>query len=130
MRTKTVERAIECRLVESEPRVSVYLRYDGLAGLSTRPWLCDVLECLVQDGLIGKFLGLIRKKAGNVTIEFEDYASYGVGGGNATATFYFGSVMLLHVPAAGATPEHLWLQGHGHSERVQVADLEEAAPTP
>src|SRR5215472_391224 len=115
MRTKQVEGVLRLDVVTLEPRPAVYLAYDGLGGLSQRPLLRDLVEELHRQGpsVLGNFLAALRKThSGQVHVYFSDYVSYGIGGGDATAEFFFGTFLLLHEPGAGASgrePENLVL---------------------
>ena len=91
MRTKPVEGVLRLDVVALEPRPAVYLSYDGLAGLSLRPLLRDLIEELQRKGgdELAQFLSAIRQRhSGHLHIYFSDYVSYGIGGGDATAEFF------------------------------------------
>ncbi len=101
MRTKPVEGVLRLDVVSLDPRPAVYLAYDGLAGLSLRPLLRDLIEELQRKGSadLTAFLAAIReRRSGYLHVYFSDYVSYGVGGGDATAEFFFGTYLLLHRP--------------------------------
>ena len=120
MRTKTCEGVYHLSVTNLTPP-EAYLVYDGLAGLTLRPILHDVMEGLYAQGTLSQFAEATRRRRwANLYVYFRDYASYGVGGGDVTAEFYFGQFLLLHCPAAGVEPEHLWLQGHGKNERLSL----------
>jgi hypothetical protein len=128
MRTKPVEGVLRLDVVALDPRPAVYLAYDGLAGVSQRPILRDLIEELERKGPedLAKFLeALRRRRSGMVHVYFSDYVSYGIGGGDAAAEFFLGTFLLLHEPArpAGkdpAIPEHLALFRPGGVERLAV----------
>jgi len=131
MRTKPVEGVLRLDVVALEPRPAVYLSYDGLAGLSLRPLLRDLIEELQRKGgdELTRFLQAIRQRhSGHLHIYFSDYVSYGIGGGDATAEFFYGTFLLLYEPAraAGAdpaVPEHLALVRPGAVERLSLEGL-------
>lgn len=128
MRTKPVEGVLRLDVVTLDPRPAVYLAYDGLAGLSQRPMLRDLIEELHRQGsdTLRGFVDAMRKRhSGQVHVYFADYVSYGIGGGDAAAEFFLGTFLLLHEPArpAGkdpAIPEHLALFRPGGVERLAV----------
>ncbi|MFZ1023806.1 MAG: hypothetical protein WAN87_06705 [Thermoplasmata archaeon] len=111
MRTKQVEGVLRLDVVALDPRPAVYLAYDGLGGLSQRPLLRDLIEELQRKGpeALRSFLDALRRHhSGQVHVYFADYVSYGIGGGDATAEFFFGTFLLLYEPArvAGTEPGH------------------------
>ena len=128
MRTKPVEGVLRLDVVALDPRPAVYLSYDGLAGISQRPLLRDLVDELSrkdpQD--LAKFLDALRRhRSGQIHVYFSDYVSYGIGGGDAAAEFFLGTFLLLHEPArpAGkepAVPEHLALLRPGGTERLAL----------
>jgi hypothetical protein len=128
MRTKPVEGVLRLDVVALDPRPAVYLSYDGLAGISQRPLLRDLIDELSrkdpQD--LAKFLDALRRhRSGQIHVYFQDYVSYGIGGGDAAAEFFLGTFLLLHEPArpAGkepAVPEHLALLRPGGIERLAL----------
>jgi len=128
MRTKPVEGVVRLDIVTLEPRPAVFLSYDGLAGLSQRPMLRDILDEVERKGPeeTKKFLDSLRRhRSGQVHVYFSDYVSYGIGGGDAAAEFFLGTYLLLHEPArpAGkeaAVPEHLALFRPGGLERLSL----------
>jgi hypothetical protein len=123
MRTKPVEGVLRIDVVTLEPRPAIYLAYDGLAGLSQRPMLRDLVEELGRQGpeSLKAFIEALRKRhSGQVHVYFSDYVSYGVGGGDATSEFFFGTYLLLHEPAKGGAPEELQLQRPGVTERIPL----------
>ena len=120
MRTKTCEGVHQLTVSNLTPP-EVYLVYDGLAGLTLRNFLRDTQQELQSQGKFQSFVAAIRKQRwANLWVYFRDYASYGIGGGNATAEFFFGSLLILHCPATGEVPEQLWLKGHGKNERLAL----------
>ncbi len=131
MRTKPVEGVQRLDVVSLDPRPAIYLEYDGLAGLSLRPLLRDLIEELQRKGSsdLNAFLTAIRaRRSGYLHIYFSDYVSYGIGGGDATAEFFYGTFLLLYEPArpAGAeaaVPEHLALVRPGNVERLSLEGL-------
>ncbi|MGB6499881.1 MAG: hypothetical protein WBG19_00555 [Thermoplasmata archaeon] len=128
MRTKPVEAVLRLDIVALEPRPAIYLSYDGLAGLSQRPILRDLMEEIERKGTEESraFLEAIRRRrSAQVHVYFSDYVSYGIGGGDAAAEFFLGTFLLLHEPArpAGkeaAVPEHLALFRPGGVERLAL----------
>ncbi len=124
MRTKQVEGVLRAGVVTLEPRPALYVTYDGLGGLSQRPILRDLIEELARKGpeSFQPFLKSLRQHhSGHVHVYFSDYVSYGIGGGDATSEFFFGTFLLLHDEAkpaggAGPTPEQLVLVRPGGSE--------------
>lgn len=128
MRTKPVEGVVRLDIVALEPRPAVFLSYDGLAGLSQRPMLRDILDEVERKGPeeLRKFLESLRRhRSGHVHVYFSDYVSYGIGGGDAAAEFFLGTYLLLHEPGrpAGkeaAVPEHLALFRPGGLERLSL----------
>ena len=131
MRTKAVEGVLRLDVVTLDPRPAVYLSYDGLGGLSQRPLLRDLIEELHRQGseALNRFLDAVRRhRSGQIHVYFSDYVSYGIGGGDATAEFFFGTFLLLHRPsktgADGAgEPEHLLLVRPGGPERLSLEGL-------
>jgi len=74
--------------------------YDGLAGLSNRSILRDVAEELARQEQLPAFLRPLQKSgSAQVHITFYDYVSYGVGGGDASSEFWYGSFLVLWVDA-------------------------------
>lgn len=131
MRTKPCEGVLRLDLTNENPP-ELYLVYDGLAGLALRPMLRDIVEELQRKGgnALSKFVGLVReRRRANVHIYFDDYVSYGIGGGEAMAEFFFGVYLLLHEPARAAegampaVPEHLALVRRGAVERLSLEGL-------
>lgn len=102
--------------------------YDGLAGISQRQIIRDVVEELArrEPSQLSRFLEAMRRhRSGYVYVYFADYVSYGVGGGDTTSEFYFGSFLMLHEPArpAGdgpAAPEHIALRRPAGWERATL----------
>jgi hypothetical protein len=128
MRTKPVESVLRLDVVALDPRPAVYLAYDGLAGISQRPLLRDLVEELERKGPgeLAKFLDALRRhRSGQVHVYFSDYVSYGIGGGDAAAEFFLGTFLVLHEPARPsgadpAVPEHLALFRPGGVERLAL----------
>ncbi|HTP56251.1 MAG TPA: hypothetical protein VML53_06290 [Thermoplasmata archaeon] len=128
MRTKPVEAVLRLDIVALEPRPAIYLSYDGLAGISQRPILRDLMDELERKGSeeTRAFLDAIRRhRSAQLHVYFSDYVSYGIGGGDAAAEFFLGTFLLLHEPArpAGkeaAVPEHLALFRPGGVERLAL----------
>jgi hypothetical protein len=128
MRTKAVEGVLRVDVVALDPRPALYLAYDGLGGLSQRPILRDLVEELQRQGMepFAKFMEALRQRhSGQVHVYFSDYVSYGIGGGDATAEFFFGTFLLLHEPGRteGETllePEQLLLLRPGGAERLSL----------
>jgi hypothetical protein len=128
MRTKPVEGVLRLDVVALEPHPAIYLAYDGLAGLSQRPLLRDLVDELERKGPgeWSKFLEALReRKSGAIHVYFSDYVSYGIGGGDAAAEFFLGSYLLLHEPGRppgreAAIPEHLALVRPGGVERLSL----------
>lgn len=129
-RTKVCDGVLRLGVCRLEPRPEIAATYDGLAGISQRPILRDILDWLAQKGAaeLAEFLEAMRKRrSGRVFVYFADYVSYGVGGGDATAEYYFGSLLMLHYPAAGGAPEHLALHRRDGIERRAI---EPVSPPP
>ncbi|HTT15378.1 MAG TPA: hypothetical protein VMG81_06355 [Thermoplasmata archaeon] len=128
MRTKPVEGVLRLDVVALDPRPAIYLAYDGLAGISQRPLLRDLVEELERKGPgeLAKFLEALRAhRSGQVHVYFSDYVSYGIGGGDAAAEFFLGTFLVLHEPARAAgkepaVPEHLALYRPGGVERLAL----------
>jgi hypothetical protein len=129
MRTKAVEGVLRVDIVTLDPRPAVYLSYDGLGGLSQRPLLRDLIEEMQRKGNepLTQFLDAVRRhRSGQVHVYFSDYVSYGIGGGDATAEFFFGTFQLLHDAGSrevGGEPEHLILMRPGGAERLSLEGL-------
>ncbi|MFZ0698710.1 MAG: hypothetical protein WAN74_00720 [Thermoplasmata archaeon] len=131
MRTKPVEGVLRLDVVALEPRPAVYLAYDGLSGLSLRPLLRDLVEELQRKGpeQLSAFLSAVRKRrSGHIHVYFSDYVSYGIGGGDATAEFFFGTFLLLHEPARPegkepGLPERLVLMRPGAIEQFSLEGI-------
>ena len=129
MRTKPTEGVLRVDLVALDPRPAVYLAYDGLAGISQRPIVRDLMDEVERKGPeeSARFLDALRRhRSGQVHVYFSDYVSYGIGGGDATAEFFLGTYLLLHEPArpAGkeaAVPEHLALYRPTGVERLALS---------
>ena len=129
MRAKPVEGVLRLDVVALEPRPAIYLAYDGLAGISQRPILRDLVEELERKGPedLAKFLSALRQRhSAQVHVYFSDYVSYGIGGGDAAAEFFLGTFLLLHESArpaekeTPAVPEHLALFRPGGVERLAL----------
>ncbi len=128
MRTKPAEGVLRVDLVALDPRPAVYLAYDGLAGISQRPIVRDLMDEVERKGPeeSAKFLDALRRhRSGMVHVYFSDYVSYGIGGGDATAEFFLGTYLLLHEPARAAgkdpaVPEHLALYRPTGVERLAI----------
>lgn len=128
MRTKSVEGVLRLDVVALDPRPAVYLAYDGLGGLSQRPLVRDLVDELQRKGpdQLNAFLDALRRhRSGLVHVYFSDYVSYGIGGGDATAEFFFGTFLLLHEGAKSvggeiAEPEQLQLLRPGGVERLAI----------
>ncbi len=116
MKIKRVEGVQKVRITSLTPGPEIYASYDGLAGLSERTILKDLLNELERgtvEVLAGvdrkggstrisreEFISLIREKgSGRVYVYFEDYVSYGAGAGEEVAEFFFRSMPLVHMPA-------------------------------
>ena len=131
MRTKPVEGVLRLDIVALEPRPAIYLAYDGLAGISQRPILRDLVDELERKGPqeLAKFLESLRQRhSAQVHVYFSDYVSYGIGGGDATAEFFYGTFLLLYEPSRVAgkeagVPEHLALVRPGNVERLSLEGL-------
>ncbi len=128
MRTKPAEGVLRVDLVALDPRPAVYLAYDGLAGISQRPIVRDLMDEIERKGPAeaAKFVDALRRhRSGQVHVYFSDYVSYGIGGGDATAEFFLGTYLLLHEPARAAgkepaVPEHLALYRPTGVERLAL----------
>ncbi len=78
MRTKPVEGVLRLDIVALEPRPAIYLAYDGLAGISQRPILRDLVDELERKGPqeLAKFLESLRQRhSAQVHVYFSDYVS-------------------------------------------------------
>ncbi|MCI4357714.1 MAG: hypothetical protein L3J95_05055 [Thermoplasmata archaeon] len=123
MRTKPVEGVLRLDVVTLDPRPAIYLAYDGLAGLSQRAMLRDLIEELQRQGpeTLKSFIEAVRKHhSGQVHVYFSDYVSYGIGGGDATAEFFFGTFLVLHEASKNGSPEEILLQRTGGTERFPL----------
>jgi hypothetical protein len=129
MRTKRVESLLRLDVVALDPRPAVYVAYDGLQGLSERPILRDLLDELDRQGPAARTElqdALRRHRSGQVHVYFQDYVSYGIGGGEATAEFFFGTFLLLHYPETKdptPQPEQLVLVRPGGWERYSLTEV-------
>jgi hypothetical protein len=131
MRTKQVDGVLRLDIVALDPRPAIYLSYDGLGGLSQRPLLRDLVEEVQRksgEAFPQLLEALRRHRSGQVHVYFSDYVSYGIGGGDATAEFFFGTFLLLHEPAhtsanAPPEPEQLMLLRPGGVERLSLEGL-------
>jgi hypothetical protein len=129
MRTKAVEGVLRLDIVSLEPGPAVYLAYDGLGGLSQRPILRDLIEEIQRKGpdALKSFLAALKRhRSGQVHVYFSDYVSYGIGGGDATAEFFFGTFLLLHEPTppgAATNVEELVLLRPGGAERLTLEGM-------
>ena len=131
MRTKVCESVRMFDVTQWEPRPFVYLVYDGLAGISQRPILRDVIEELERKGEWQKFVTKLRTArvhSADVQVYYHDYVSYGIGGGDATSEYLYRTLLLLWNPAVkgdekarrASIPEHLALERPNGMERVAV----------
>jgi hypothetical protein len=131
VRTKQVDGVLRLDVVALDPRPAIYLSYDGLGGLSQRPLLRDLVEEIQRKSAesFPNFLDALRRhRSGQVHVYFSDYVSYGIGGGDATAEFFFGTFLLLHEPArdspeAPPEPEQLMLLRPGGVERISLEGM-------
>lgn len=130
MRTKQVDGVLRMDVVTLDPRPAIYLAYDGLGGLSQRPLLRDIVEELERKGtkVLHDFLAALKRhRSGMVHVYFSDFVSYGIGGGDATAEFFFGTFLVMHQPArttpAGAEPEQLMLVRPAGVERLPLEGI-------
>ena len=123
MRTKPVEGVVRLDVVSLDPRPAIYLAYDGLAGVSQRPILRDLWDEVERKGPeeSRRLLDALRQRhSGQVHVYFSDYVSYGIGGGDATAEFFFGTFLVLHEPQHGSAPEEIQLQRLGGTEHFPL----------
>jgi hypothetical protein len=129
VRTKPCEGVLRVDVGDLDRRPELFLLYDGLAGITQRPIIRDLMDEVERQGpeVMAKFLATLRRyRAGYVVVHFSDYVSYGIGGGDATAEFYFGRYLLLHEPARPQTetqpavPEHLALYRPSGTERLAL----------
>lgn len=112
MRTKKCTGVLRLDVI-LDPRVEIHLHYDGLAGLSQRGILRDIVEELRRKGEeeLPALVAALRRHGGRVTLDFLDFASYGVGGGDAAGEWAYPRSMLLWLePARDDAPEHLALR--------------------
>ena len=130
MRTKQVDGVLRLDVVALDPRPAIYLSYDGLGGLSQRPLLRDLVEEVQRksgEAFPQLLEALRRHRSGQVHVYFSDYVSC-IGGGDATAEFFFGTFLLLHEPAhnspsAPPEPEQLMLLRPGGVERLSLEGM-------
>ncbi len=126
MRTKKAERVTRFDVIGLEPRPALYISYDGLGKLSERSLLRDILEELQRKGVqtYTDFLKALRSHhSAYVHVYFADYVSYGIGGGDATAEFFFGTYLLLHdaaKPEGGAREALTLVHPAVRPERVEL----------
>ena len=118
MRTKPCDGVLRLDVTALDPRVEIHVAYDGLAGLSRRSILSDLVTEIERKGPkeLPILVAALKRHGGIVTLSYLDYVSYGIGGGDATAEQVYHRTMLLwHEPARPATgkqprvPEHLVL---------------------
>ena len=71
--------------------------------------------------------GHVEGRGGSVHVYFADYVSYGVGGGDATSEFFFGTYLILQVgptrPFHGDTLESLVMVRPGKNEVYPLDDV-------
>jgi len=108
------------------PKPEVHVLYDGLAGLTQRLILRDIVEELARKGPkdLADFIAAVKQKSATVFVSYYDYVSYGIGGGEATSEFPWPRAMMLWYEKARpavlsddlsrqdvpAVPEHLVLR--------------------
>jgi hypothetical protein len=138
VRTKPCEGVLRLDIGRLEPRPELTIAYDGLAGITTRPMLQDVLEELQRKGpkeLDDTLAALRRARSGYLSVYFMDYVSYGIGGGDAAAEFFLSRYLLLHEPERTATstsalvPEHLCLIRPFGAERLSLRGVSGSSQT-
>lgn len=119
MRTKPIEGVLRLDITRLDPHPELYLCYDGLAGITQRLILRDIMDELWRKGpeVLQSFVAAVKQHSpANVQIYFADYVSYGVGGGDAVAEYYYRTMIIWYEPARAATktevaiPEHLALR--------------------
>jgi hypothetical protein len=130
MRTKKAERVARFEVIGLEPKPALYVSYDGLGKLSERSILRDILEELQRKGVptYTEFLKSLRShRSAYVHVYFQDYVSYGIGGGDATSEFFFGTYLLLHDPPKAGGPSREALTLVHPAVRPERVELEAAA---
>ncbi|MGI0151708.1 MAG: hypothetical protein ACREC5_07220 [Thermoplasmata archaeon] len=65
------------------------------------------------------------RHAGEVHVYFSDYVSYGIGGGDATAEYYFGCFLMLH---KAGPPEEISLYRPSGTETVLMDEVLQGPP--
>ena len=108
MRSKKCLQLLSTKIRGTQPRPEIYARYDGLVGLTKRD-MADDIRCFLRDHLNVDMFALVRPRAVPVWVYFDDYVSYGVGGGDATEEMFYGTYLLIPVrpdrPFRGHTEE-------------------------
>jgi hypothetical protein len=130
MRTKVVEGILRLDVVRVDPpKPSLYVAYDGLVGISQRPILKDVLEELDRMGneTAQAFLrAAVRCRHAEFCVYFSDYVSYGIGGGDAVAEFFYKTLELYTVDAknpdrdGSVEPALVLVREDGRRERIPI----------
>ncbi len=126
MRSKECTRVLRLDVIALLPKPEVHIAYDGLAGLTQRPILRDIVGELARKGPkdLETFIAAVKRKSATVLISYTDYVSYGIGGGDATAEFPWPRTMLMWYEKerpsdggvdrngfiTGPVPEHLVLR--------------------
>lgn len=129
MRTKPLEGVSRFEICRLDVLPEFNLIYDGLAGFSARPMLRDFMDELERRGpeKVREVLEALRRIGrAKLWVHFNDYVSYGIGGGDAASEFFLATYQLLYMPArpagkAPAVPEHLALFRPGGIERLALA---------
>ncbi len=129
MRTTLSTRVLEAKVVTWEPHPEIYAVYDGLIGIASRPVLAEIFEVLRTDSMgFRRFTEVLQKRrSGRLFLYFMDYVSYGLGGGDAVASFPFRTQLLLYDPPSAEFPSGSVRRVQPHPLATDGADLLEVA---
>lgn len=132
MRTKALEGLLRLDIARLDVKPEFVMLYDGLGGISQRPFLRDLIEELYRKGPddLKRCLAAIRQRgAATVWVYFLDYVSYGIGGGDATTEFFLATYQLIHRKADDG-PERLLLFRPSGPERLSLEGLDRSFDGP